>query len=172
MYLRSKEYESTLFITTLDAQKAFDVVDYKMLQRKLYLDGIRGNDAKVFVIRQGVRQGGVLSSSHYKIYNNPLLLQLEDKYTGTLIGSIRIPHVTVADDLLLISKAELEMQDMLYDIDDCTDQDRYLIQPGKSTSLIYPDKKENPQNRETFKMNGKDIKVEQNTVHLGIERDI
>ena len=40
----AKNMKSTLFITTLDGQKAFDVVDHKMLLRKLYLDGIRGND--------------------------------------------------------------------------------------------------------------------------------
>ena len=61
---------------------------------------------------------------------------------------------------------------MLYDVDDCTDQDKYLIHPSKSTSLIYPAKKKNPQNKETFKMNDKDFKVEQNTVHVGIKRDI
>ena len=121
----AKNTKSTLFITILDAQKAFDAVDNKMLLRKLYLDGIRGNDwlllqnlyhemtsvewkgflSSPFVICEGVCQGGALSSTHYKRYNNPLLLQLEDKYTGTLIGSIQIPHVTVVDDLLLISDA-------------------------------------------------------------------
>ena len=122
----AKNTKATLFITTLDAQKAFDVVDHKMLLRKLYLDDIRGNNwlilqnlyhemassvkwegflSSPFVICEGVCQGGAFSSTHYKRYNNPLLLQLEDKYTGTLIESIQIPHVTVVDDLLLISDA-------------------------------------------------------------------
>ena len=38
----------------------------------------------LFDIQQGVRQGGVLSTSHYKRYNNPLLLHLEDQYTVEL----------------------------------------------------------------------------------------
>ena len=75
--------------------KAFDVVDHNSLLRRLYLDGIHGDDrlliqdmytdctsrvkwAELFSdtidIQQGVRQGGVLSTSHYKRYNNPLLL--------------------------------------------------------------------------------------------------
>ena len=118
----AKNRKETLFVSTLDVQKAFDVVNHELLLRKLYLDGIRGNDwvlviyddiygdmtfsvkweshlSSPFVIRQGVCQGGVLSTSHYKRYNNPLLIQLEDKYTGMVTGSIRIPHVTVADDL-------------------------------------------------------------------------
>ena len=54
-------------------------------------------------IKQGVRQGGVLSTGHYKRYNNPLLLQLEEGYSGIKIGSISIPHVTVADDLAILA---------------------------------------------------------------------
>ena len=68
-----------------------------------------------FVIRQGSHQGGVLSTSLYKRYNNPLLIQLEDKYIGMAIGSIRIPHVTVADDLALLSNSKNEMQYMIDD---------------------------------------------------------
>ena len=49
---------------------------------------------------------------------------------------------------------------------------RYIRVWNKSTSLIYPAKKKNPQNKETFKMNDKDFTVEQNTVHVGIKRDI
>ena len=37
-------------------------------------------------IRQGVRQGGELSTGHYKRYDNPLLLQLEGRYPGVKIG--------------------------------------------------------------------------------------
>ena len=33
-----------LYLTTLDTQKAFDVVDQNSLLRKLYLDGVHGDD--------------------------------------------------------------------------------------------------------------------------------
>ena len=88
------------------------------------------------------------------------------------INSIRIPHITVVDYLLLVSESELQMQDMLCNVDACTNQDRYLIHPGKITSLIYPAKKNNSENIQAFKLSGKDLKVEQNTLHLGIKRGI
>ena len=114
--LESKNTKQDLLLTTLDTQKAFDVVDHNFLLRKLYLDGITGDDwlllrdmysdcssrvkwagllSDTVDIQQGVRQDGVLSTSHYKRYNNPLLLQLENHYTEVRIGSISLPHVTV-----------------------------------------------------------------------------
>ena len=42
--LESKNNNQGLLITTLDTQKAFDVVDHNSLLRRLYLDGIQGDD--------------------------------------------------------------------------------------------------------------------------------
>ena len=75
----SKNQGQNLLLTTLDAQKAFDVVDHHSLLRRLYLDGVEGDDwllikdlytdctSKIkwagllsdpINIHQGVRQGG------------------------------------------------------------------------------------------------------------------
>ena len=103
MYFEAENENKPLVVATLDAQKAFDVVDHDTLLRRLFLDGITGPDwlllrdmytdltsvvkwegtlSAPFVIRQGVRQGGVLSTRYYKRYNNHLLLELENKFTG------------------------------------------------------------------------------------------
>ena len=69
-------------MATLDVQKAFDVVNFDLLLRTLYLDGINGNDwllvrdifiymtisweshlSAPFVIRQGVYQGELCRST-------------------------------------------------------------------------------------------------------------
>ena len=36
--------KQNLLLTTLDAQKAFDMVDHNSLLRRLYLDGVQGDD--------------------------------------------------------------------------------------------------------------------------------
>ena len=157
--LESANNKQDLWITTLDTQKAFDVVDHNSLLRRLYLDGVQGDDwlllkdlytdcssrikwagglSHPINIRQGVRQGGVLSTSHYKRYNNPLLLHLEQKYSGANIGSINIPHVTVADDLCVISTEQSEAQAMVWDVEENAGRERFFINPLKSHTLKYP----------------------------------
>ena len=83
------------------------------------------------------RQGGVLSTGHYKRYNNPLLLHLEKNYSGMKIGSISIPHITVADDLALLAKEKSNMQVMLWDAENGAGRERYCIHPAKSHTLLY-----------------------------------
>ena len=128
------------------------MVDHNSLLRRLYLDGIHGDDwllvrdmytdctsrvewagllSDTINIQQGVRQGGVLSTSHYKRYNNPLLLHLEDQNTEVQIGSINIPHVTVADDLAGLTRRHRDMQVMVWDIENNTKRERYCVNPNK-----------------------------------------
>ena len=87
--LETKSKKGTMLLTTLDTQKAFDVVSHDILLHKLYYDRIRDADwliikdlytdmstkikwngelSRKFPILQGVRQGGILSAGHYKRY--------------------------------------------------------------------------------------------------------
>ena len=89
------------------------------------------------IIKQDVRQGGVLSTSHYKRYNNPLLIEVENRFTGALIGHIKISHVTVADDLAFLTHLHTEMQFMLDSGHTFAGKNRYGIHPTKSCILTY-----------------------------------
>ena len=65
-------------------------------------------------IRKGVRQGGILppppttNDTH-----NSFLIDFEDRLCGEFIGTVRIPHVTVADDLCFITEDLSELQPMM-----------------------------------------------------------
>ena len=183
-----------LIVAMLDAQKAFDVVDHDSLLRRLYLDGICGSDwmllqnmysdltsvvkwegtlSDPFVIKQGVRQGGVLSNAHYKRYSNPLLIQLENKFTGAKIGCIRIPHATVADDLTLMSHSTKEMQVMVPTSGSSggfANRSRFMIHPKKSCILTYWDTYLK-QHDASYIMNGVEMSQVRHSTHLGIHRD-
>lgn len=190
--LEAASCKQDLYLTTLDTQKAFDVVDQNSLLRKLYLDGIQGDDwlllkdlysdcssrvkwagelSHPINIRQGVRQGGVLSANHYKRYNNPLLLQLENRYSGLEIGTISLPHITVADDLALLARSKLDMQVMVWDTENSAGRERYCIHPTKSHLLCYYHGRKSDSESEIL-LNGTCVDITDSAVHLGVVRSI
>ena len=54
----------------------------------------------------------MLSTGHYKRYNR------YNRYPGVKIVSIRIPHITVADDLAILAEDKSDSQVMVWDVDD------------------------------------------------------
>ena len=190
-----RENKQKLFFTTLDAEKAFDVVCHDSLFRRLYLDGVQGdmlllllemynnsttkvkwggNLSEHFNVQQGVRQGSPLSTILYKRYNNKLLENLQESGLGFNWGNIACPAPTCADDVALLSTNEFEHQSMLYMIEEYTHRERYNINGSKSSTLVYhptKGKQNNQEMCETFTISGEVIPEEPSTIHLGIHRD-
>ena len=190
--LEAGNNRTDVFVTALDIQKAFDVVDQNSLLRRLYLDGIHGDDWLLLRelysdcssrikwagelphpinIRQGVRQGGVISTGHYKRYNNPFLLQLEDRFTGIRIGAAGIPHVTVADDVALLAEDHPDTQVMVWDADNNARWERYCIHPTKSHTFRFASRAKKRETEPDIFMAGERVDTPDTTVHLGIVRN-
>ena len=122
------------------------------------------------VIKQGVRQGGVLSTTHYKRYSNPLLIQLDNKFIGAKIGYIRIPHVTVADHFTMMSNSLPEMQVMLPTSGSFSNRARFVIHPTKSCILTYWDQY-SQQQKVVYTINDEEMSQVQHTNRLGTHSD-
>lgn len=184
----AKDSKLPLFVASLDAQKAFDVVHHNTLKARLHYTGIRGHTwslidslytegeevvkwkgeySRPYQVKQGVRQGGVLSTSLYKEYINPLLLDNEKARTGAVIGSVYLGTPTCADDILLLSNSPVQLQEMLSTAYRFSIDSRYVIHPGKScvTTLIPP---RVPGIIDQWNLGEDPIAINSNFTHLGI----
>ncbi|CAC5423557.1 unnamed protein product [Mytilus coruscus] len=158
-----KNIHVPLFITTVDVQSAFDVVKHIILMDKLLDEHIPPDllqlikelytdlESKVkwmgdtFNIKQGVRQGGILSTHLYKLYVQDILEELKNNSIGFLLGNIYIGAPTCADDIALLSSDTSEMQLMLAIIGRYADQHQLtsIQQKLKSYSVIRKKKTTN-----------------------------
>ena len=181
-----KTMKIPLFLTTLDAQKAFDRVNHEILFNKLFHMGVHGhlwillrnlyrnislqvkwdNElSECFSLEQGTMQGAKLSTTLYKIYHNSLLDVIEHSNLGANIGQIRVPAPTCADDTALLATNQHELQHMLNIVDSLTKRDLVTINPEKTEIIKYGTKIQ-----VKVSLDGKDINEVNNTKHLGIVR--
>ena len=125
---------STVFGCLLDCTKAFDTVDHAKLFLKLKKAGLppvviklliciyreqtavvkwKGNASSCFSIRNGVRQGAVISPLFFSYYMDDLFTILEKTGSGCMIGNYYAGCFGYADDLLFLCPSRKGLQEML-----------------------------------------------------------
>ncbi|VDI42011.1 Hypothetical predicted protein [Mytilus galloprovincialis] len=183
----AKDKNECLILITLDAEKAFDVVDHMHLSWKLYHQGINGASwllikerynktttqdksqgyiSETFVNEQGVKQGGILTANFYRDYNKNILDTLESTNIGFKIGTNYVGCPTCADDIMLCAGSEHDASTQLRIIENCTKNDRVKINSKKNEILMI-----NKKNKDiNLQLLNEKIDEKQNIKHLGIER--
>ena len=130
---------SSVYICSLDAEKAFDCCNWLTLFTKLsnknipnqvlalvikYLNGTAvvrysSHNSRELSLTQRVRQGGILSAFFYNIYNEDLQLHIRNLQIGTFLPNNQHTGIIVyADDLILLSPTLSHLQKL---IDHCAD---------------------------------------------------
>jgi len=125
---------SNTYIASLDASKAFDLVNHLKLFSTLIKRGlptflidtiinwyqklsvvVRWNGCLSCELRvfSGVRQGGILSPFLFNIYVDYILSKIRMSDLGCHICNMYIGCIMYADDLLLISSSIIDLQKML-----------------------------------------------------------
>ena len=117
-----------------------------------------GKHSRSFIERQGVRQGGIISPTGYKIHIDPLLNLLQRMRVGLIIGTVYCGVPTVADDLLYLSRFNIELQAMLI-----TKTKVFIFNSPLDTATWNQ--------AGIFSITGKLIEVVEECTHLGIKRD-
>ena len=181
-----------LYLATLDAEKAFDVVWHASLLRKLFIDGIQGDSwllikslhdkahtqikwgpslSEPIEIKQGIRQGAKLSTTLYKRYNNGLFTSLEDMNLGINIGTENITSPTCADDLALLEQQPARLQSLATAVYNHSCKDRFKINGQKSEIVPINIKASQQQKDPKILLGNAELQCTTQTKHLGIERN-
>ena len=133
---------SSVYICSLDAEKAFDSCNWhtlfsKLSSRnipnqiiamliKLYLNGTAvvhyaSHHSKELTLTQGVRQGSILSPFVYGMYIEDLFLHVKSLQLGTFLPSnLHTGIIAYADDIILLSPILSQLQKI---IDHCIDHE-------------------------------------------------
>ena len=176
------------FATFIDLQKAFDFVDRDALLYRLLSGGIDGkfyNSIKSmfldttscvklngmltswFPVSSGVRQGDSISPTIFAFFINDIAEGLKGLHRGVKLSNIEICCVLYADDIMLISETEEDMQIMLDFVHEWCNQWRLRINYAKSNNVHFRNK---GKERSTFEFHIGNQPVEYATVYryLGI----
>ena len=183
--------DGEVFSCMMDMTKAFDMVQHSLLFRKLldvklssifirlimvmyYLQyaNVRWNNlvSGVFPMKNGVKQGAVLSALLYCIYVNGLFRKLRSRRAGCWIGSTYLGILGYADDNFLLAPSRQALQEMLQTCENYAREHNLQF----STNLIPAKSKtkclaflQKPRIIQKMKLNGDDLPWVNSGLHLG-----
>jgi hypothetical protein len=175
----ARDNKQPLFITYMDASKAFDVVWHNTMLCKMYdrgivgdlwlilcnmYDGIttrikwKGKISRQIVERQGIRQGGNISADQFKCHINPVLDRILHHNIGFKVGTIPVSAVTCADDIATAATSATEAQVLLNVCSDDANRERYKFGEAKTKYQVV-DNSTNQHQSVSLSLNGKPIEI-------------
>lgn len=185
-----KDTKSALYLTYMDASKAFDTVDHDSILNHLYNQGISGelwhlydnlySDISSFIkwqgLRsdqfeegQGIRQGGLSSTGMFKARANPSLHRLEVHPDSLRIGTIPLGALMVADDLVVSSTSVQGIQSLINEAELDASRERFSFSKTKTKAMGIPPQKGSSMDFSVQLYNTK-LATSDAEAHLGIVR--
>jgi hypothetical protein len=185
---RSERGELT-WCAFLDVRKAYDVVWWKGLWWQLWEAGVRGKMLRVvsgmyeglqsavmtrgglsgwFVLRRGVKQGGVLSPWLYSMYINGVMEELRRKGLGVCVEGRWVGALLYADDIMLLARTREELQEMVRVVEEYAAKWRFELAAAKCEVVVYGQPRRVVGN-ESVLLGGVDLKVSGWFKYLGME---
>ena len=188
----SVERGSKVYCCFLDSSKAFDSVWLDGLFYKLFQLGMNGKSwrilrnwygkmrcyvalsgliSSIFPVKQGVRQGGVLSPWLFLCYNNDIPAVLQSIDCGLTVQDINCSAVLVADDITLMSLNVKGLQNMLNTIEAYSNKWRFQFNSSKTTVVTFGESTQMHSLRKPTRhwyLKGVEIREESSWEHVGI----
>lgn len=162
--LRYNSLSSNVYASFIDLKKAFDKVNhFKLIHKLLKLNipifyvnilyflyrnqsvATKHKDAvsDPWKIKNGVRQGGILSTVLFNIYINDMIEKVSESSTGCKLGNRSSNIIAYADDLVLLSPSSSGLQELLNIIENEAKAIDIEINPSKSVCMYFKHKHDN-----------------------------
>ena len=128
-----------------------------------------------FPIRQGVRQGAILSPLLYSVFVDELLDILSTSGYGVRVNSIYIGAPMYADDLALVAESPQELQAMLNIMHSYTGKWRYNLNANKSFIMVFgesPRSRTQARSLREWHLGNEKVQEADEVHHLGIFRSV
>ena len=175
------------FACFVDMKKAFDTVQRDCMWYKLLSVGIHGNILRAiqslykdvsctvsinncltewFPVRQGLKQGCGMSPTLFAIYINDLAEEISRLNCGIDLDSFQISILLYADDIVLLTESEGNMQKMLNVLHVWCSKWRLAVNESKTRVLHFRNKTRLRSNY-VFKCGEKNIVFEKSYKYLG-----
>ena len=160
---RALEIQKDVYLCFIDYTKAFDRVRHDEIIKeltKLKMDGkdlriiknmyweqtaamrVEGEISAFQKIKRGVRQGCVLSPDLFSLYSEIIMRNIEGQ-PGIRVGGHNINNLRYADDTVLISENEKDLQQLL-NIVESKSKEKGLELNSKKTEVMVISRKEKP----------------------------
>jgi hypothetical protein len=151
------------FASFIDMQKAFDWVNRDLLFYKLLLHNIDGKVYKSvkslynhptaciklnnrltdwFEVESGVKQGDTLSPTLFSIFINDLAIELENLGFGIPVDTLNVSILMFADDIVLLSESEDNLQFLLNYTKEWCQKWRLKINISKTKAMHFRKKRQ------------------------------
>ena len=170
---------SDVYTCFIDVSKAFDTVNHGLLMkclRNLHIpEGIiklieywynnqyvsvrfNGTLSDEWKIKNGVRQGGILSELFFSLYINDVINKVNKQNIGCKMGIINCILIAYADDMVIMSPSYKGLQMLLNIVYNELDSIGLKINTNKTKCMIFRSKKKVDQyDIKPFNINGNDI---------------
>ena len=181
---------SSVYVTLLDASRAFDRVNYVRLFSLLVKRGLCALTASLllksyvlqsmrvrwcnsvsdsFACNNGVKQGGVLSPLLFSVYMDELLERLSRSGVGCRINGAFIGGISYADDLTLLAPTVSASSILLRICESFASEYDVMFNPSKSQALVFQPASASLSlmQRARLTLSGSPIDYVSHAVHLG-----
>ena len=175
------------FSCFIDMMKAFDNVDIECMLSKLLANGISGNFYRIvknlytapkscvlvnnlktnyFEVQCGVKQGDIISPTIFSLYINDLVNELNSLNLGVPIDDENVCALLYADDIVLFSDSEANLQSLLNTVQKWCSQWRLKINLNK-TNIVHFRKQSQNRTEFQFKIGNNVIELKESYKYLG-----